>query len=220
MSMPGSEPESVQEKSSTPASRRPSFGPLRSVMRGSLAFGMTSLAVFGVWAYCGQWLYVNLGEVGFYVVCAVLFVGMSGFGLAKLVVRPGSLQRFHGWWAGAFAAYALVWTICWLRIGGRSAEWLGSFLGNVTMGVIFAAAFGALSQALRLTVVLVITNAAGYFLGGWLHSQTVAPLSMFLWGAAYGFLWGGGIGYALHLCQEATRDRSRSAADPVSPIPT
>jgi hypothetical protein len=207
MSLLGLDTESVLASLKTEQDRFSLPTHAQALWTGCLGFGATSLIVFGVWGFGGQWMYMNLGEGGFYGVCALLFVGLSGFILNRLVIGHRSLPRFYLLWAGAFGAYAVSWCLAWFTMPGKAGEWLGAILGSSAMGLILACAFGALRNVLRVILSLVLPNLIGYFLGDFLHRLADPPLSMFLWGAAYGFIWGLGIGEALYVCQESIRNR-------------
>jgi hypothetical protein len=201
------DPSSVQARLSLEG-RRPALPTrVQSLWTGCLGFGVTSLIVFGVWAFGGQWMYINLGESGFYAVCALLFIGLSGCILNRLIIGHRTQLRFYVLWSGAFGLYAVCWCLAWFTLQGKPGEWVGAVLGTIAMALALAWAFGALRRFTRIALSLLVTNLVGYFLGDFLHRQADPPISMFLWGAAYGFIWGLGIGDALYVCQDSIRDR-------------
>ncbi len=189
----------------------------RSVGIGTLGFGAASLLVFGSWAWMGRWLYGALGEAGTYAVWAVVFVGVAGAGLRRLLIFPVSLPRFLGFFLVAFGAYALVWSVSWFARPTRLGEWLASLLGTMSFCAVLCWAFGAWRMFVQVALAVFALHSAGYFAGGWLHGWVLggtlpaewlgtaarADLSKLLWGAAYGCGFGAGLGYAFHACQRA-----------------
>jgi hypothetical protein len=198
-----------------------------SILVGALGFGGVSTAVFLVWAVAGAALGRALGEGGFYAVCALLFIGLSGWVLEGLLVERGRRAAFYGLFTGAFGLYALGWCAAWFTLvrplNGTGAGWAGALLGTALMATVLAGAFHAGKQWLAVFVVLFACNASGYFLGDYFYSflkspraaewvggmepATRATLAKLLWGMAYGLGFGAGIGMALHLAQEEIRQR-------------
>jgi hypothetical protein len=203
----GLDPDSVvaRVKSTGNRTRFPSL--TQSVLVGSLGFGVVSLAAFGVWAGGGDWLQRHAGERGLYAVCAAVLIGGGGGVFGHLVIGPDRLRRFYGLFALAFFLYAGVWTGSYFSLRSRSGEWLGSLLGPAILGMSLANAFGAPNAAGRVIGALLLTHAAGYFAGGFLHDKIAGPLGMLLWGVSYGLGFGAGIGYTLYICQYKTRGR-------------
>jgi hypothetical protein len=176
--------------------------------------------------FAGRWFYRNIGEAGLYAVCAIVFIGLSGPLLHRLVIGPGSLSRCYQLFSLAFLAYAVVWTIAWMTLvralGGVTAGIIGSLSGIAIMGAVLAWGFKAPEAALKIIAVLLITNVAGYFIGEWayngvlalkdgnavglvLERQTRSMLSKAAWGLCYGLGFGAGIGFAFHACQAKAR---------------
>ncbi len=73
------------------------------------------------------------------------------------------------------------------------------------MGCVFASAFGSVRAFVQIILVLFVTHSMGYFIGSVLYSAVPGLAGKLLWGVAYGLGFGAGIGWALHLCQEAVR---------------
>ena len=69
------------------------------------------------------------------------------------------------------------------------------------MALVFAAGFGSPASTLKLSAILFVTNAVGYFLGSALYASLAAPVGMLLWGVIYGLFFGAGIGAAIQLAQ-------------------
>ena len=218
----GLDPQSIVErvKASVQPPRAPSLG--ESVLRGTIGFTLVSLGGFAPWVLAGRWFYRNAGEAGLYAVCAVVFIGLSGLLLHRLIIGPGSLVRFYKIFSLAFVAYATAWTIGWMALGGNTGSIAGLLAGTAAMGAILAHGFAARGVALKIAAVLFVANAAGYFIGGWAHNailtlkegnavgivlekSTRAMLSKAAWGLFYGLGFGAGIGCAFHTCQTTAR---------------
>ena len=193
-----------------------------SIWRGALGFTVVSLGGFAPWVLAGRWFYRNVGETGLYIACAIMFIGLSGWLLHRLIIGPGSLVRFYQLFGLAFVAYAVLWTIAWMTLGGNKGGVAGALVGTTVMGVIFVAGFGAWKALLKVVVVLFVANALGYFLGGWayqavgmlkegnslwivLGTTTRSAMAKLAWGVFYGLGFGAGIGHAFHACQADAR---------------
>ena len=227
----GLDPESQLARSRSEASSIRVLTLGQSVLLGSLGFGLVSLVVYGMWALGGSWMYTNMGEAGFYGLCALVFVLLTGFILHRLIIGPGALGRFFGVFALAFTAYAISWCAAWFTLRGKAGEWIGSLAGSIVLGAIVAAAFSAKNAVLRVITFLIVTHAAGYFLGEWLYEFCNSPtgdellgrvlsnsaraiLSKMTWGAAYGLGLGAGLGYAFYASQEEVRARLNALREP------
>ncbi|MDG2126009.1 MAG: hypothetical protein P8J87_20080, partial [Verrucomicrobiales bacterium] len=49
----------------------------KTLIHGSLAGLVLSIAGFAPWALFGRFFYQTIGETGLYAVCAVVFIGLS-----------------------------------------------------------------------------------------------------------------------------------------------
>lgn len=191
-----------------------------------IGFTLVSLAGFAPWVLAGRWFYRNIGEVGLYAVCAVVFLGLGGPFLHRLIIGPGSLSRCYKLFSLAFVAYSIVWTVAWMTlarpIGSVTAGIIGALSGIAIMGGILAWGFKAPEATLKIIAALVATNLAGYFIGEWayngvlalkegnaiglvLEARTRSMLSKTAWGLFYGLGFGAGIGFAFHVCQVKAR---------------
>lgn len=197
-----------------------------------IGFTLVSLGGFAPWVLAGRWFHRNTGELGLYVACAVMFIGLSGVLLHRLIIGPGSLRRCYQIFSLAFAGYAVAWTLGWMAFRGVTGSVVGALAGIAMMGGILGVGFGARGMILKVFLVLFVTNAAGYFIGEWAHhlalalkegnasGLTLSPsarslLSKTLWGLCYGAGFGAGIGWAFHVCQtEARRLITATAARP------
>jgi len=174
----------------------------RSIVTGAVGFSLVSLCVFATVAFGERWMYRTLGVPGAFIAWAVLFVLLGGGVFGPLVVIRWRLPKFYLLFAVAFLAYAAGWMLAYFSLGRTMGEWLGSLLGSVLMAVVFAAGFGSLRSIAKLSALLFVTNAVGYFLGALLYDSLSRPLGMLLWGVVYGLFFGAGIGAALQLVQQ------------------
>ena len=191
----------------------PSFS--ASVLRGIVGFTVVSIAGFSPWPIIGRW-FGDVGEMGLYVACTAVFIGLSGVCLHRLIIGPGSLSRFYKIFSLAFLAYAIVWVISWMWLRGDAGVLVGLLAGTVAMGAILALAFDGHREMLATIASLCALNAAGYYAGAWVHAKLGFDHSlagMLLWGACYGIGFGAGLGVAFYLCQK--RARVALAAQPM-----
>lgn len=190
------------------------------IQRGILGFTVLSVAGFAPWAVTGRMLYRAIGEAGLYAVCAVIFIGLSGPLLHRLILGPGSLLRFYKLFAVAFTGYSIAWIVGWMSLGGHTGSVVGLLAGAAIFSIIVTSAFKARSAWLAITAVLFLTNAAGYFIGGWIEASAAAAdgwlgfltdrstrvlVAKLLWGVSYGVGFGAGLGFAFHRAQLPSR---------------
>jgi hypothetical protein len=216
------DPESVAARARSTGApvEVPSLG--TSLWRGMVGFTLVSVAGFAPWAVFGRWFYRNIGEAGLYAVCAVVFIGLSGLLLHRLILGPGSLSRFYKLFGLTFAVYSVGWIAGWMLLRGHPGSLAGLLLGTAAMGLMLTKAFDARGQTFKVITALFVLNTIGYFVGGWME-QTVAgakQLSILgftpskkqqvmaahlLWGVWYGIGFGAGLGLAFYLCQERVK---------------
>ena len=201
------DPPSIAERARHAGSPVPSLG--ESLLRGTLGFTIVSVAGFLPWAAFGRWFYRHIGEAGLYSVCAAAFIGLSGPLMHRLIIGSGSLQRFYKLFSLSFTAYSVAWILGWMSLRGHQGSVAGLFAGTVIMGWMLAAAFEAqFAVQLKITAVLFVLNAAGYFVGGIVESALIrehALAAKLSWGVCYGLGFGAGLGLAFYLCQERAR---------------
>ena len=169
-----------------------------------------------------------------YAACAVVFILLSGPLLHRLIAGPGSLRRFYLIFSPAFLAYALAWIAGWMLLRGSLGGIVGLFAGTALMGIILSRAFAARGAAVKVSLVLFVANAAGYFTGGFVeqgiaHLKDPAPfglalsagarmtIAMLLWGVWYGIGFGAGLGYAFQVCQANARELASASDAPRQP---
>ena len=218
----GLDPQGIADrvKVSGQSPRVPTLG--ESVLRGMIGFTLVSIGGFAPWVLAGRWFYRNAGEVGLYATCAIVFIGMSGLLLHRLIIGPGSLIRFYKIFSLAFVAYSIAWTLGWTTLRGVAGSIVGSLAGMAVMGAILSHGFSARGAALKIITALFVANAAGYFVGESAHNAVLAlkegnalglvlerairaTLSKAAWGLFYGLGFGAGIGFAFYLCQVEAR---------------
>lgn len=201
----------------------PSLG--LSMRRGIIGFTVVSVAGFAPWALFGRWFYKNIGEVGLYIVCAALFVGLAGLLMHRLIIGPGSLSRFYKVFAVSFTAYSAGWIGGWVALRGHSGSVVGLLVGTAVMGWMLARAFDAMPMVWQVIGVLFVLNALGYFIGGvvegagiQLNGTTLSrsaqvTIAKLLWGVCYGIGFGAGLGVSFYLCQAKIRAILKASGD-------
>ncbi|HTH49818.1 MAG TPA: hypothetical protein VMB21_20060 [Candidatus Limnocylindria bacterium] len=187
-----------------------------SLLRGAAGFTVVSVAGFVPWAVFGHWLGKRIGEAGLYATCAIVFIGLAGLLLHRLILGPGSLNRFYKLFGVSFAAYSLAWIAGWMSLHGHPGSVAGLLAGTAVMGGMLVTAFEARGQLLTVIGALFVLNSLGYFVGGvcdgaiYAHSALTAKL---MWGVCYGLGLGAGLGLAFHLCQSRARALLAAPAD-------
>ena len=201
------DPESIvaRVRATGAVAHPPTLG--ESLLRGVLGFTVVSVAGFSPWPIIGQWFHA-VGEVGLYVACTTVFIGLSGICLHRLIIGPGSLSRFYRLFSVAFVAYAVAWVAMWMWLRGDEGSIGGLLAGTAIMGGILAFAFAAQRAVLKIIVALFALNTLGYYVGGWVEGKLAIDhrlAGMMLWGVCYGLGFGAGLGVAFYLCQERAR---------------
>lgn len=173
----------------------------RSLLIGGLGFGLVSLCVFATVAFAERWMYTQLGLSGAYLVWTALFILLGGGVLGSLVEGRWRLPKFYLLFGLAFFVYAVGWIGAYFALRGAVGEWVGSLVGSLLMGSVFAIGFGVARSSLSLAAVLFAANSVGYFLGSALNDSVGGSAGMLLWGTAYGLFLGAGLGAVLHIAQ-------------------
>jgi hypothetical protein len=177
----------------------------QSLLRGSLGFGLVSLAVFGTVAFGERWLYAHLGRLGSYAFWTLLFVGGAGAMLNLLVIGSRTLLRFYALFTLSFLIYAVTWTAAYFILKRETGEWIGGVCGTVLMALVLCGSFGAFHTLGRAIVAMLFGNLGGYFVGRLVWTSVPGPAGMIGWGIIYGLGFGLGLGYALYAFQERVR---------------
>jgi len=206
------DPQSIALRARASSTSAPSLN--ESLLRGMLGFTLVSVSGFAPWALAGRWLQHHLGEVGLYAVCLLVFLGLSGPALHRLLIGPGSLARFSALFACGFSLYAAAWTSAWMLLGGHAGSLLGLGTGTALLAATLAFTFGVRSQWAAIFALLFTLNSGGYFLGGLLANHLPGISGKLLWGLCYGLGFGAGLGSAFFVCQSKARSLLNSAVSP------
>lgn len=166
---------------------------------GSVSFGVVSMLAYSIWAY-----HLIPGAAAMYSTTALVYVGLSGLALSRLVDPPRSRKRFPLLFAAVFLVYAVGWCAFWFGLKGKhQADLYGAAAGLAGATAMLQGAFGRSGGFLRLFAVLFALHSAGYYLGGELYALVHGSTGRLLWGATHGLGFGAGLGYVLHQCQAA-----------------
>jgi hypothetical protein len=170
-----------------------------SIIYGTLSFAAVSAAAYSIWAFR-----LLRQEATLYAAIAIVYLGLGGLVLSRIVVAPGAWKRFPLLFATAFFLYALGWCAFWFGLRGKHlADLWGALAGLAAMLWLVQSAFGTRPGFLRLLLVLFVCHSAGYYLGGELYAQFRGTTGKILWGIAHGLGFGAGLGYVLHALQRA-----------------
>ena len=168
-----------------------------AMIYGSLSFGVVSALAYSIWAFR-----LVPGTAGLYGSTAVVYLGLGGLALGRLVNAPGGWKRFPLLFAFGFLLYAIGWCAFWFGLHGKYyADFWGAAAGLAGMTWLVQRAFGKADGFLRLFVVLLVCHSIGYYLGGALYGSVRGATGRLLWGAAHGLGFGAGLGYLIWSCQ-------------------
>jgi hypothetical protein len=168
-----------------------------SIFYGSLSFGAVSVLAYSIWAFR-----LVPGTAGLYSTTALVYIGLAGLALSRLVVAPGAWKKFPPLFALAFFLYAVGWCAGWFGLKGKyHGDFFGALVGLAAMTWLLQGAFGQRRGFLRLFLVLFAFHSAGYYVGGELYALVRGTSGRLLWGAAHGLGFGAGLGYVLFHCQ-------------------
>ncbi len=191
---------------------------VRSTLHGCLGFGLVSVAAYSIWAFVPR---IAGGEIGMYVLIALVYLGGAGLVLSGLLNGEGKVSRFYDMFLPAFFGYALIWSLAWFLIkdppGIKLREWLGAAAGTLFFSW---ACWNSLKRPAGFWIaalVLFALHTAGYFVGGkWMYGilgsgiegwtkPQIAIVAKLGWGLFHGLGFGAGIGFALSFWQRGRR---------------
>ncbi len=171
---------------------------------GCLSFGAVSTLAYGIWAFR-----LVPSPTGLYVTTTLVYLGLGGLALSRLVAVPGAWRRFPFCFATVFLAYAVLWCGFWFGLRGKyQADLFGAMAGLAAMTWLLHRAFGQLRGFLVAFIVLFALHSAGYYVGEQLYAAVRGANGRLLWGAAHGLGFGAGLGFVLQRCQVATLRRA------------
>lgn len=171
-----------------------------SVGYGAVSFGIVSIIAYSIWAFR-----LVPGTVGLYSTTALVYLGLAGLALSRLVAAPGAWKKFPPVFALAFLLYAVGWCVCWFGLRGEyQADLWGALVGLAAMTWLLQRAFGCRRGFFGLFLGLFLLHGAGYYLGEELYAKVRGTNGRLLWGAAHGVGFGAGLGYLIFRCQKAS----------------
>lgn len=174
---------------------------LATMGQAAAGFGGVSLLAYSIWAYR-----LVPGEAALYGAIALVYLGLGGLVLGRLVDGPGAAGRFAGLFVVAFAAYAALWCAAWFGLRGKHhADLWGAAAGLAAMTWLLRRAFGATGDGGVAWAVLFTCHTLGYTLGDDLHALVRGTTGRLLWGLGHGLGFGAGLGFVLHRFQEPWR---------------
>ena len=204
MKLFGLTPEQIQQRTDT-TDLRSTKTTASSMFYGALSFAIVSTLAYSLWAFR-----LVRGEALLFATIAIVYLGLSGLALSRLLIIPRSLFRFMGLFALSFLIYAIAWCLFWFGLGGQyHADLFGSAAGLLGMAWIFHRAFGAPLGLLASFSTLFAFHTLGYYAGEEFCAQVGRRAGRLLWGTCHGLGFGAGLGAVIHLCQSQLLDKVR-----------
>ena len=180
-----------------PAAPCPPFSLWFAMVYGCLSFGAVSTLAYSIWAFR-----LVPGTVGLYTTTALVYLGLGGLALSRLVAVPGAAWRFTVCFATVFLAYAVCWCAFWFGLKGEMrADFHGAATGLAVLTWLVMRAFGQPRGFLAMFAGLLALHSVGYYAGEYLYAVVRGANGRLLWGAAHGLGFGAGLGYVLFQCQ-------------------
>ena len=105
MKLFGLTPEQIQQRTDT-TDLRSTKTTASSMFYGALSFAIVSTLAYSLWAFR-----LVRGEALLFATIAIVYLGLSGLALSRLLIIPRSLFRFMGLFALSFLIYAIAWCL-------------------------------------------------------------------------------------------------------------
>lgn len=206
MKLFGLTPEQIRQSSET-SDLGPTKSLTASMLYGTLSFAIVSTLAYSLWAFR-----LVRGEALLFTAIAVVYLGLSGLALGRLLSIPYSIFRFTALFALSFLLYAIAWCALWFGLGGQyHGDLYGSAAGLLAMAWFFHRAFGATKGLLASFSILFAFHTLGYYAGEVCYAEVGRKAGRLLWGACHGLGFGAGLGALIHSCQSQLLANIRKA---------
>lgn len=206
MKLFGLTPEQIRQSSET-SNLGPTKSLTASMFYGTLSFATVSTLAYSIWAFR-----LVRGEALLFSAIAIVYLGLSGLALSRLLAIPHSIIRFTGLFALSFLLYAIFWCAFWFGLGGQyHADLFGSAVGLLAMAWFFHRAFGATTGILASFSILFAFHTLGYYAGEICYAEVGRRAGRLLWGACHGLGFGAGLGALINSCQSQLLANIRKA---------
>lgn len=167
-----------------------------AMVYGCLSFGAVSTLAYSIWAFR-----LVPGTVGLYTTTALVYLGLGGLALSRLVAAPRA-AAFHVVLRDGVSGLRRGLVCVLVRTAGKvSGRSLGSGGGTRGDDVVAATCFWSHDRFFPLFGSLLVLHSVGYYAGEQLYAAVRGIPGRLLWGAAHGLGFGAGLGYVLQRCQ-------------------